>query len=94
VIQAELRFDGATYDHDRDGARLGEQMQAVLSLMADGKPRTLTEISMRVHAPESSVSARLRDLRKERFGGHTVNREYVGDGLFRYQLLLREAEAV
>lgn len=90
-LQGELVFDGSTYDHDRDGARLGEQMLAVLSLMADGRFRTLAEISSQTNAPESSVSARLRDLRKPRFGGHTVNRQYVRKGLHEYQLVLREA---
>lgn len=92
-LQGELRFDGATYDHARDSARLGEQMLAVLSVMADGQWRTLAAIASETNAPEASVSARLRDLRKPRFGGHTVNREYLRRGLFQYQLLVREVEA-
>lgn len=89
-----MTFDGETFVQQRDGARLGEQMCAVLSLMADGRFRTLAEIASQTNAPESSVGARLRDLRKERFGGHVVNREYVERGLFKYQLVLREtAEA-
>lgn len=91
-LQGELHFDGRTYDHARDGARLGDQMCSVLSLMADGKFRTLAEIASQTNAPEASVSARLRDLRKPRFGGHTVNRSYVQRGLYQYQLLVRETE--
>lgn len=91
--QAALRFDGVTYDHTRDSARLGDQMAAVLSVMADGKWRTLSAIASETNAPEASISARLRDLRKERFGGHTVNREFVRRGLFQYQLLVSETEA-
>lgn len=87
----ELHFDGFTYIHERDSSRLGAQMCAVLSLMADGVWRTLSDISTQTNAPESSVSARLRDLRKERFGGHTVNRQYLQRGLFRYQLLVNES---
>lgn len=91
-LQHELRFDGITYDHARDSARLGEQMLAVLSVMSDGKWRTLAAIASETNAPEASVSARLRDLRKERFGAHTVNREYLRRGLYQYQLLVRETE--
>lgn len=88
-----MYFDGNTYSHERDSARLGEQMMAVLSVMADGKWRTLAAIASETNAPEASVSARLRDLRKPRFGGYTVNREYVRRGLYQYQLLVREVEA-
>jgi len=88
-----MYFDGATYEHARDGARLGDQMMAVLSVMADGQWRTLKQLAAAVDAPEASVSARLRDLRKPRFGGHTVNREYLRRGLYQYQLLVREVEA-
>jgi hypothetical protein len=88
-----MRFDGITYDHARDSARLGDQMAAVLSVMADGKWRTLADIASETNSPEASISARLRDLRKERFGGHTVNRHFVRRGLFQYQLVVRETEA-
>lgn len=89
-LQGELRFDGVTYDHARDSSRLGEQMLAVLSVMADGQWRTLAAIASETNAPEASVSARLRDLRKPRFGGHTVNREYLRRGLYQYQLVIHQ----
>ena len=54
--------------------------------MADGQWRTLKEIAAATGAPEASVSARLRDLRNERFGGYAVEREYIGDGLWRYRV--------
>jgi hypothetical protein len=87
-----MYFDGATYEHPRDGARLGDQMLAVLSVMSDGNWRTLADIASETNAPEASVSARLRDLRKPRFGGYTVNREFLRRGLFRYQLLAPKTE--
>lgn len=92
TTQGEIRFDGTTYDHARDSSRLGEQMLAVLSVMADGQWRTLAQLSEAACAPEASVSARLRDLRKPRFGGHRVERRYVSKGCFTYQLILQEAE--
>ena len=85
-----MHFDGITYEPARDCARLGDQMAAVLSVMADGKWRTLADIASETNAPEASVSARLRDLRKPRFGGHTVNREFLRRGLFRYQLVVAQ----
>jgi len=86
--QLAMRFDGITYVHERDSARLGDQMAAVLSVMADGKWRTLADIASETNAPEASVPARLRDLRKPRFGGHTVNRQFLRRGLFSYQLVV------
>lgn len=91
--ETTMYFDGSTYQHERDSSRLGDQMAAVLSVMSDGKWRTLAGIASETNAPEASVSARLRDLRKPRFGGHTVNREYLQRGLFQYQLVVNETEA-
>ena len=75
-----------TYTEERDGARIAKQREAVLNLMRDGQWRTLAEISAATGAPEASASARLRDLRKERFGSHTVDRTHVSRGLWRYRI--------
>lgn len=88
---AGLHFDGATYEKERDGLRLAEQMRAVFAVMKDGQFRTLAQLAQMTGAPEASVSARLRDLRKPRFGGHTVNRQYVRKGLHQYQLVVEGA---
>jgi hypothetical protein len=82
-----LAFDGATYEPDRDGARLFAQLARVRSAMKGAGPLTLKQISALTGDPESSVGARVRDLRKQRFGGHTVARTYAGDGLWLYQLI-------
>ncbi len=87
-------FDGATYEAEFDHTRLGGQMGKVYVLMSDGHWRTLDEISNATGAPPASVSARLRDLRKPKFGAHTVERRARGpreNGLFEYRLLRREA---
>ncbi len=82
-------FDGETYDASKDQVRLGTQMQRVFDVLQDGKWHTLPEISERTAAPEASVSARIRDLRKERFGSHKVKRKRVADaGLWKYKLKL------
>lgn len=89
--ETAMYFDGSTYRHARDSARLGDQMAAVFDLMKDGTWRTLEQIAVAVGAPEASVSSRLRDLRKERFGGHSVNRSYIARGIYMYQLVIRQA---
>lgn len=78
--------DGKTYNHARDGKRLHMQHHRVLAFMRDGEWHTLAEIACHTRDPEASVSARLRDLRKPRFGSHVIEREYVERGLFRYRL--------
>ena len=82
-------FGGVTFDAKLDGARLSGQLQAVRDLMADGRWRTLAEIATVVGGSEAGVSARLRDLRKDRFGGHEVNRRRVSGGLWEYQVIVR-----
>ena len=82
----EYSIDGESYDPKRDGTRLSSLLDAVRDLMADGQYRTLHSIAEAVGGSEASVSARLRDLRKERFGGHMVERQYIGDGLWAYRV--------
>ena len=80
-------FDGKTYDEARDKVRLSTQLGRVLDVMKRGHWYTLQELSQRTLSPESSVSARLRDLRKPRFGGYEIQRESVARGLFKYRLV-------
>lgn len=72
----------------RDTVRLTACLGKVKALMADGCWRTLSDISDAIGASEAGVSARLRDLRKLRFGGYAVQRRRVADGsaLFEYRL--------
>ncbi len=82
-------FDGVTYEPKFDATRLRGEMAHVYHTMKDGQWRTLGEIRRQQYS-EAGISARLRDLRKAKFGGHTVNRRRRGDpkrGLFEYQLL-------
>lgn len=82
-----MSFGGETYDEERDGRRLGDQMQDVLGVMLDGKWRTLRLLNAILGHPEASISARLRDLRKKRFGGYRVERQYLCDGIWEYRVL-------
>jgi len=85
------RFDGRTYDHARDHARLTSQLVRVREVMRDGQWRTLKRIADDAHAPEASVSARLRDLRKERNGAWIVEsmRDDREPGVWWYRLKRR-----
>ena len=81
-------MDGDTYDPALDRVRLNGQNLKVYMLMRDERWRRLSLIAYHTHSPEASVSARLRDLRKDKFGGHTVNRRRVtSTGLWEYQLI-------
>lgn len=79
-------FDGETYDVSKDYARLKGQLGRVFSLMIDGRWRTLAEIRDEVGGSEAACSARLRDLRKEKYGNFAVARERVAGVLYRYRL--------
>ena len=84
-----LKFDGETYDPELDEERLSEQHARVSSLMSDFVWRTLSEISKATKDPEASVSARLRDLRKKRFGSWVVEHRCRGvakNGLWEYKI--------
>lgn len=83
--------DGKTYSHARDGARLALQHNRVLAVMQDGQEHTLAELAKKTGDPEASVSARLRDLRKPRFGSHDIRTRYVERGLFVYRLVKQKA---
>lgn len=87
-----LRFDGYTFDIRRDGWRLTRQLTRVRAVMSDNNWHTLDEIHRLTGGKDSTaaISARLRDLRKERFGGYTVEREYVANGVWKYRVLVKD----
>ena len=82
-----MKFDGSTFEPDQDEDRLTTQFKRVFAVMADGREHTLVELSEKTGGSEAAVSARLRDFRKERFGGWTVRRRRIDRGLFGYTLL-------
>jgi len=84
---ADFRAGGITFDPERDGARINRQRMAVWRAMSDGQWHTLRELSKTTGHPEASISARLRDFRKVRYGAHTVLRQYVFNGLWEYRVI-------
>ena len=79
--------DGQTFNRSRDGVRLNEQAQDVFNFMADNCWHSLREIAGRTGHPEASCSARLRDLRKPKFGNFKIEKRYIQNGLWQYRLL-------
>lgn len=85
-------FDGSTYDPELDEKRLTKQIYRVWAHMAPGQWDTLRNIADHTGASEAGVSARLRDFRKERFGGHEVERKREGGGCWQYRLIPNKGE--
>lgn len=87
----DAEFAGDDYRPGRDRARLAGQIRRVFDLMRDGQWRTLDAIAGATGDPHASISAQLRHLRKPKFGGHTVERRHVGNGLYEYRLAVNAA---
>ena len=89
----KAHFDGETYEPDKDFVRLTGQLGRVYEFMRDARWHTIPEISVGAEGSEASVSARLRDLRKKKFGSHTVERRRRGEGrsgFFEYRLIVND----
>lgn len=62
------------------------QVQRVLTVMKNGDWLTLEEISVITGDTTPSISARLRDLRKPKFGAYIVERRKVHESLYEYRV--------
>lgn len=85
-------FDGKTYVPGRDKKRLTGQLLRVFDFMKGGDWFLIEEIARGTGDPQTSVTARMGDFRKPKFGGHAVEREYIKNGLHKYRLILNEEE--
>jgi hypothetical protein len=86
-------FDGSTFDPERDAIRLTGQLKKVYEVMKDGQWYTLKYVSSAIgYASEAAISARMRDFRKAKFGGHQVERRNLNGGLWQYRLIVRDKE--
>jgi DNA-directed RNA polymerase specialized sigma24 family protein len=85
-------FDGITFDPEQDAERLGEQMCRVLTVCLDDNWHTLSELSEKTGDPESSISARLRDVRKK-WGKAAMQSKRLkeGKGTWIYKVHVRRA---
>lgn len=90
------RFDGATFDDALDADRLTRQLDAVRRWMLGHGWQSLVEIADGAGygvAAVASISARLRDLRKPKFGGYVVERRRRTAGTWEYRILPPTGEA-
>lgn len=84
---------GPTYSEPVDGDRLSKQFDRILALVRDGQWRTLKEIGDVTKDPAASISAQLRHMRKQRFGGYLVEKRHRGEpsnGLWEYRLVVEQ----
>lgn len=81
-------FDGATYEPEHDQARLTGHLKAVYEYLASHDWVTIAELAQAVGCSEAGASARIRDLRKPKFGHHQIDRKRVEGGLYMYRVNL------
>ena len=86
MTQLPIHFDGATYDPEKDRKRLAVQLGTVKEIMSDHEWYTLCQLEGLTGFPQASISARLRDLRKPRFGSYIVSRKRVSQGTYAYRM--------
>ena len=90
--EVSVYFDGETYEPEHDKIRLTGQLGRVYQTLQDGQWHTLEGIAekhrTRGHTDSlQGLSARLRDLRKPRFGSHTIERKRLHGGTWVYRLV-------
>ena len=81
-------FSGSDYDKDLDFPRLKGQMLRIYACLLPGEWWTLREIEEETGDPQASISAQIRNLRKEKFGSHVVERRrnFFSAGTWEYQI--------
>ena len=89
----DRRFAGDDYADDRDRPRLGKQLRRVFDTMKDGEWHTIDKVAEETGGPVQSIARQIRWLRSKRFGGHTIDRRHVGNGLYEYRLTSFGGEA-
>ena len=78
-------FDGNV--DKRDEPRLKSNLERIRRLMSDHKWRSEREIRNQLGMPpETKITERLRDLRKDKFGGGEVQSVRNADGLWMYRV--------
>lgn len=88
------KFSGSDYDPKLDQNRLENGITRIFNLMKNGMWVTLEVISKNTKIGESSVSAQLRNLRKDHFGGHTIEKRRKGEktnGVWEYKLTVNQS---
>jgi DNA-binding Lrp family transcriptional regulator len=81
-------FDGDTYDAV-DYDKFSRQLKNVFDVMKDGQWHSISMIARSVGCSQQSASARLRDLRKAKFGAYNMERQRMKSisGTYVYRLV-------
>lgn len=86
-----ISFDGATV-LGIDTPRLAGQLARVYSFMIDGRFHSLSEIASVAGGLETSISARVRDLKKKKYGAHKIEKRKVKGQPREYRLVIMEGD--
>lgn len=84
---------GATFQESLDGERVRTQMQVIRDFMLSHDFVTLSEIEHCLKYPSASISAQLRHLKKDKFGGYELEKKRLSinnAGTWLYKLTSRE----
>jgi len=89
LFETHPPFKGETYDPELDGERLTGQLAITKSHMLLYFPvwQSLSEIRAATGYPEASISARLRDLTHDRFGGFIKQKRRRTRGTWEYRIV-------
>ena len=77
---------GPAYVEAIDGKRIRKQHEVIRDFMLGNGWKTLAEIEKATLYPQASISAQLRHLRKERFGGFAVDKRRRSPGTWEYHV--------
>jgi DNA-binding transcriptional regulator GbsR (MarR family) len=61
-------------------------LKRLYAVMLGGEEYTLDQLSVMLGADTPSISARIRDLRKWKYGANTIVRRHLGDRVYGYSL--------
>lgn len=78
-------FDGVTFDV-ADERRLETQLGRTYVKLRLGEWETLASLATYTGSSEAGVSARIRDLRKPKWGNHTIEADRTDTGLWIYKM--------
>lgn len=84
-------FDGDTYLPLWDRKRLTSLLERVRAALSDGCWHSLAHLCEVTGGTSASVSARVRDLRKDKFGGFDIERRRMRNGVHEYRMVIGDS---
>ena len=68
--------------------RMRRRNISLYQAMKNGEWFTLKQIEQITHYPSATASAGIRDFRKREYGSNTVEKNYLGEGIYQYRLII------